>query len=258
MNYARTYWNISNIDVQRHRKICCIVFLVNMPYKTQKVFIFHLQHQRISMTILFSRYIAFSASRSRRVQDQWASCQYCNNFSPFGSAIELGLSNVSMISLTLFFSSLSKRWPPVRSNADAMSYSTEGSGSRMKRAALAMLGKICHCNARISQRLLSNALLSNGSRSSMRNGSPAPVLAFEGASPPCGWSISLFNPGCRSNRLPTKSRIIKISSGGATNVRRASRFANAATNASGRCLKKVMSNFQIILCEIIFDSSFYS
>lgn len=221
---------------------------IDMPYKTQRVFILHLKIRTSSlahtllmtatMTAFLSRYIALSASWSRRIQNQCVSCQYCNNFSPFGSAMEVGLSNVSMISFTLFFSSLSKRWPPVRSSADVMSYSTMGSGSRIKRAAVAILGRICHCNARISQRLLSIALLSNGSRSSMINGSPAPVLAFVGTSPPCGWSISLFSPGCRSNRLPMKNRIIWISSGGATNVRRASRFANAATNASGRCLKK--------------------
>lgn len=229
-----------------------------MPYKTQKVFIIHLKHERYSRLIPRRWHRQWRSSRYIALSCHWVSCQYCNNFSPFSSAIEFGLSNVSMISLTLFFSSFSKRWLPVRSNADAMSYSTEGSGSRMKRAAVAMLGRICHCNARISQRLLSNALLSNGSRSSIRNGSPAPVLAFEGASPPCGWSISLLSPGCRSNRLPTKSKIIKISSGGATNVRRASRFANAATNASGKCLKKKMPSFEIILCKTKFDSSFYS
>lgn len=113
----------------------------------------------------------------------------------------------------------------------------------MKCAALAILGRMCHCSALISQRLLSIALLSNGSRSSIRKGSPAPVHASETISPsPCGWSISRLSPGCRSSKLPTKSRIIRMSSGGATNVKRASRFANAATNASGKCLERKKRN----------------
>lgn len=242
MMYAQTRYFKHGCSTAQ-KKTSCLSLIIDTSYKTQ-MSIFHLNREDrrsrwwstiIRLLIHVLHYtLAIALYTGGRDQCMLVSCQYCSSFSPFGSAIEFGLSNVSIMSLTLFFNSRSKRWPPVRSNAEAISYSTEGSGSRMKRAALAMLGRMCHCNARISQRLLSNALLSNGSRSSMRNGSPAP----EATSPPCGWSISLFNPGCRSNRLPMKRRIIKISSGGATNVRRASRFANAATNASGKCLQE--------------------
>lgn len=167
------------------------------------------------------------------------SCQNCSNLSPFGRAIDVGLSKVIIMSLTLLLSSLSNEWPPVRSSADAMSYSTDGSGSRINRAADATLGSTCHCRASISHKLLSNALLCRGSRSSIRNGSLAPAALASEVIPlslSCGLSMSRFNPGCRSKRLPMNRRMISMSSGGATSVNLANLFAKAATKASGKCL----------------------
>lgn len=48
--------------------------------------------------------------------------------------------------------------------------------------------------------------------------------------------------------------MIRISSGGATRVKRASLFAKAATNASGKCLKtRIHGNSYIIYKNIIFS-----
>ena len=58
-------------------------------------------------------------------------------------------------------------------------------------------------------------------------------------SPPVGWLNSLLSPGCRNTKLPMNIRIMWISWGGATSVRRAKRFANAATKCSDKCLEKL-------------------
>jgi hypothetical protein len=55
-------------------------------------------------------------------------------------------------------------------------------------------------------------------------------------SPPVGWLNSLLSPGCRNTKFPMNNRIMWISWGGATSVRRAKRFANAATKCSDKCL----------------------
>lgn len=55
-------------------------------------------------------------------------------------------------------------------------------------------------------------------------------------SPPFGWLRSLLRPGCRNIKLPMNIRIIWMSGGGATKVRRAKRFAKAATKCSDKCL----------------------
>lgn len=44
MNYAQTHFNILNIDVQ-HRKKNVVFLVVDMPYKTQRVFILHLKFE---------------------------------------------------------------------------------------------------------------------------------------------------------------------------------------------------------------------